>query len=161
VHRTSSLFAAQDHTHLFTSPILSSSLQPVNMAVTLQAREPEYPIVPRDSAQVAPEAVEALTTGEFRSRQPGDVGKGSPTAKAAVSLNEWYPELVSIPSILIPWQLYSNYSTPFSLNLYPRSLSGKNSKDSCTRPRRSCRGPPKTEHLSSARPRLSLSSCPW
>ncbi|CAH0023397.1 unnamed protein product [Clonostachys rhizophaga] len=63
------------------------------MAFNLQAREPEYPIAPRDISQVAPEAVKALTTGEFRAHQPGDIGAGSPTAKAAVSYNKWYPVL--------------------------------------------------------------------
>lgn len=94
------------------------------MAVTFQAREPEYPIVPRDSSQIAPEAVAALTTGEFRAHLPGDIGEGSPTAKAAVSFNRWYPVLVSIPSSH-PMAVVFKLLHPFSLNLYPRSVSGK------------------------------------
>ncbi|CAG9986411.1 unnamed protein product [Clonostachys byssicola] len=63
------------------------------MAVTLELREPVYPIVPRDSSQLSAEAVKALTTGGFRAHEPEDIANGSPTANAAAAFAECYPVL--------------------------------------------------------------------
>ncbi|CAH0046413.1 unnamed protein product [Clonostachys solani] len=70
------------------------------MAVTCEVREPVYPVFPRDSSHETPEAIEQLTTGQFRVNHPGDIAVGSATANAAAALNEWYPQL---GALILQW----------------------------------------------------------
>ncbi|VUC31980.1 unnamed protein product [Clonostachys rosea] len=61
-------------------------------SVKVDARQPSYPVVTRDTS-LLPEEVQALTTGEFRVHRSEDVARGSPTANARDAMSEWYPDL--------------------------------------------------------------------